>query len=51
MELSAGAFPMKMKHPNEEEEEPPRGESRKKIIEEYANSLRELIKVMRKRVS
>jgi len=50
MELSAGAFPTNVKHPDEVKEESPKGEARK-IIEEYANSLRELIKDMRQRFS
>ena len=50
MELSAGAFPTNVKHLDEVKEESPKGEARK-IIEEYANSLRELIKDMRQRFS
>jgi len=47
--------PDDMKHPDEDEagksaDEPREGEAtRKKVVEEYANSLQELIKVMRKR--
>jgi hypothetical protein len=50
MELSAGAFPTNVKHPDEVKEESPKGEARK-IIEEYVNSLRELIKDMHRRFS
>ena len=47
--------PDDMKHPDEEEtgksaDEPPEDDAgRKKVVEEYANSLQEIIKVMRKR--
>jgi len=34
---------LRKKHPDEEREEPAKDEARKMIIEEYANSLRELI--------
>ena len=50
MELSAGAFPTNVKHPDEVKEESPKGEARK-IIEEYVKSLRELIKDMHRRFS
>ena len=43
MEVERGCISCEKKHPDEEREEPAKDEARKKIIEEYANSLRELI--------
>ena len=48
--VERGSIPDEREHPDEVNEESSKGEARK-IIEEYANSLRELIKDMHQRFS